>query len=106
MNATDYANTHRADYVTQLKDLLRIPSIGTLPDHGADVRKAADWVAGQLRQIGLKNVEIHPTAGHPVVYGEWTEAKGAPTVLIYGHYDVQPVDPLNEWQTSPFEPTE
>src|SRR5258708_7076032 len=106
MNATDFANAHRSEFVAELKDMLHIPSISTLPENAADVKRCAEWVANQLRNIGLSSVELHPTAGHPIVFGAWTGAAGAPTVLVYGHYDVQPVDPVDEWNTAPFEPTE
>src|SRR5579885_3746379 len=105
MNATDYAEAHRSDFLAQLKEFLRIPSISTLDDSSA-IKQCSEWVAAQLRQIGMTTVEIYPTPGHPVVYGAWNGAPGAPTVLIYGHYDVQPTDPEEEWHTPPFEPTE
>lgn len=87
----------------ELFDFLRIPSVSTRPEHQADIERAAEWVAASLRTIGL-TAEILPTEGHPVVLAEWREAPGAPTVLIYGHYDVQPADPLEGWETPPFEP--
>ena len=96
------------DYILQeLKDFAAIPSVSTLPEHKPDMQRAAEYVAKILYTMGMNNVSIMPTAGHPVVYGEWLAARapGKPTVLIYGHYDVQPVDPLNEWKTAPFEPT-
>src|SRR5258708_7620844 len=89
----------------ELKAFLRIPSISTLPEHKSDVALAARFVADSLRSAGLENVEIIPTAGNPLVYGDWLHAAGKPTVLCYGHYDVQPPDPLNEWKTPPFEPS-
>jgi acetylornithine deacetylase/succinyl-diaminopimelate desuccinylase-like protein len=93
-------------HLEELKDFLRIKSISTLPENAADVRHAADWVADQLRQAGMSRVEIFPTKRHPIVYAEWLGAPGAPTVLIYGHFDVQPVDPIENWKiaTDPFEP--
>jgi len=105
MNATEYAAAHRSDFLAQLKEFLSIPSISTV-DGSDDVKRAAEWVAAQLRQVGMTTVDIYPTPGHPIVYGAWSGAPGAPTVLVYGHYDVQPVDPLEEWQSPPFEPTE
>jgi acetylornithine deacetylase/succinyl-diaminopimelate desuccinylase-like protein len=105
MNAYEYADSHRAEFLEELKDFLRIPSISTLPEHKDDMQRAAQWVADQLKMAGMERVEIFPTPGHPIVYANWNGAPGAPTVLIYGHYDVQPVDPLDEWQTPPFEPT-
>ncbi|MBX6378679.1 MAG: dipeptidase, partial [Clostridia bacterium] len=89
----------------ELASFLRIPSVSALPAHAEDVRRAAEWVAAALREAGLERVAVLPTAGHPVVCGEWMHAEGAPTALVYGHYDVQPVDPLDEWETPPFEPS-
>ena len=89
----------------ELKTFLRIPSVSTLPDHFADVRRAAQFVAESMQTAGLENIEIIPTAKHPLVYADWLHAPGKPTVLCYGHYDVQPPDPLEEWITPPFEPT-
>ncbi len=83
---------------------LRIPSIGTLSEHAPDVRRAAEFVADRLTAMGIENVEVSPTGGHPIVYGDWLHAADAPTVLVYGHYDVQPVDPLELWHRPPFEP--
>ena len=93
-------------YLSELKEYLIIPSISTLPAHKADVERAAQWLANQLRLVGFERVEVVPTEGHPMVMGEWLRAKeGSPTILVYGHYDVQPVDPLNEWENPPFSPT-
>lgn len=100
-----HAETHRERFLDELKELLAIPSISTLPEHAPDVLRTADWMAAQLSALGMDAVEIIPTPGHPVVYGEWLRAPGKPTVLVYGHYDVQPADPLDEWDTPPFEPT-
>ena len=83
---------------------LRIPSISALPAHAADCRRAAGWLADAMREAGIEHLEVAETSGHPVVYGDWLHADGAPTVLVYGHYDVQPVDPLDEWTSPPFEP--
>ncbi len=102
--ALQYVERHKEQFLDELKDLLRIPSISTLPKHKRDVQRAAKFVADQLTAIGMKKVKVIKTAGHPLVYAEWLEAAGKPTVLIYGHYDVQPVDPLNEWVSDPFEP--
>ncbi|MEO7000864.1 MAG: dipeptidase [Ktedonobacterales bacterium] len=102
--ALAYVEQRRGDFLDELKDLLRIPSISTLPSHQKDVRRAATFVADQMEAIGLKNVNLIKSAGHPLVYGEWLEAAGKPTVLLYGHYDVQPVDPRNLWVSDPFEP--
>jgi acetylornithine deacetylase/succinyl-diaminopimelate desuccinylase-like protein len=95
----------RDRYLTEFREYLSFPSISTLSEHKQDIQRCAEWLANQLRGIGFKNVEIVATAGHPVVYGEWLNAPGKPIVLVYGHYDVQPVDPLNEWASPPFEPT-
>src|SRR6184192_747428 len=104
-NVIDLINVNRDRYLDELKALLAIPSISALPEHQADVRRAAEWTAEQMRQIGLQNVRLIPTPGNPVVYGDWLGGPGAPTILFYGHYDVQPVDPLNLWQSPPFEAT-
>ena len=85
-------------------ELLRIPSISALPEHAPDVRRAAEWIAGQLSRIGMEHVEVAATAGHPIIYADWLHAEGAPTILVYCHYDVQPVDPIELWETAPFEP--
>ena len=89
----------------EMKRYLAIPSISALPEHKGDVRKCAEWTADEMRRIGLQNVRLEETPGHPVVYGEWLGAPGAPTILFYGHYDVQPVDPVNLWTSPPFEAT-
>lgn len=103
--ARAYAAEHRDRYRSELMDLLRIPSISTLPEHRQDIRRAAEYVADALKRAGLDTAEVIETEGHPLVYGEWLRAPGKPTVLLYGHYDVQPVDPLDLWNTPPFEPT-
>jgi acetylornithine deacetylase/succinyl-diaminopimelate desuccinylase-like protein len=89
----------------ELTEFLRIPSISTLPAHDADCRRAADWVANDLRRLGCRDVQLVGSDTHPVVWGMGPEVPGAPTLLIYGHYDVQPPDPLNEWTSPPFEPS-
>jgi acetylornithine deacetylase/succinyl-diaminopimelate desuccinylase-like protein len=86
------------------RDLLRIPSISALPEHAADCRRAAEWLVEAMSRAGLEHGEAVETGGHPVVYADWLHAPGAPTVLVYGHYDVQPVDPLDLWTSPPFEP--
>ena len=104
--ALEYAHQNRERFLTELKEVLTIPSISTDPDHKPDMQRAAEWMASQLRAIGMENVQIMPTKGHPAVYGEWQHAGGSmPTVMIYGHYDVQPPDPLELWSTPPFEPS-
>ena len=104
--ALDYARQNQPRFLSELKDLLRIPSVSTLPQHKTDIERAADFLAAQMRAIGLEHVEVIKTAGHPLVYADWLHVAGKPTALCYGHYDVQPPDPLNEWTTPPFEPTE
>ncbi len=101
----DFINVNRDRYIDEMKRYLAIPSISALPEHKDDVRSCAEWTAGEMRRIGLNNVRLEETPGHPVVYGEWLGAPGAPTILFYGHYDVQPVDPVNLWTSPPFEPT-
>ena len=101
----DFINVHRDGYVDELKQYLAIPSISALPEHAADVRRAAEWTADALRTAGMQNVRLIDTPGQPVVYGDWLGAPGKPTILFYGHYDVQPVDPLDLWTTPPFEAT-
>ncbi|MEX1137859.1 MAG: dipeptidase [Bacteroidota bacterium] len=90
-------------YLSELKDFLAIPSVSSQKDHNADTRRCAEWVAAQMRTVGMQNVQVFETPGHPIVYSEWLGAPGKPTVLLYGHYDVQPVDPLNLWTSPPFE---
>jgi acetylornithine deacetylase/succinyl-diaminopimelate desuccinylase-like protein len=103
--ALGYVEEHRDDFLEQLKELLRIPSISTLPKHRRDTRRAAQFVVDQLKGIGLQKARLIKTEGHPLVYAEWLGAPDKPTVLLYGHYDVQPVDPVNLWESPPFEPT-
>ena len=104
--ATDsFIEQNKTRLLDELKAFLRIPSVSTLPEHAADVQRAARFVADSLKAVGLENVEIIPTAKHPLVYADWLHASGKPTVLCYGHYDVQPPDPLDEWITPPFDPT-
>ncbi len=100
----NYLEEHKSRFVEALMDFLRIPSISSLPEHAGDVERAADWVAERMKAAGIEGVRVLPTGGHPVVYGEWLHAPGKPTVLIYGHFDTQPVDPLDLWSSPPFEP--
>jgi acetylornithine deacetylase/succinyl-diaminopimelate desuccinylase-like protein len=99
-----FVEQNRGRLLDELKEFLRIPSISTLPEHRGDIERAAQFVADSLRNVGMENVEIIPTAKHPLVYADWMHAPGKPTVLCYGHYDVQPADPLEEWHSPPFEP--
>lgn len=103
--AIEHVRAHHDYILKELKDLVAIPSISTLAENKPDIQRAAEYVEKVLKAMGMDNVKIMPTAGHPVVYGEYLKASGKPTVLVYGHYDVQPVDPLNEWLSMPFEPT-
>ena len=99
-----YLTEHKESFLNELLEFLRIPSISALPAHVDDVKRAAQWVETRMRGAGIESVRIIPTGGHPVVYGEWLHAPGKPTVLIYGHFDTQPVDPLELWDSPPFEP--
>jgi acetylornithine deacetylase/succinyl-diaminopimelate desuccinylase-like protein len=104
--AVAYARENQQRFLNELKDLLRIPSVSTTPEHKSDVEKAADFVSSELRRIGMENVEVIRGKGHPLIYADWLHAAGKPTVLCYAHYDVQPPDPLEEWLSPPFEPAE
>ena len=104
--AVTYARENQKRFLDELKDLLRIPSVSTAEEHKPDILKAADMVANDLKRIGFEHVEIIPTSGHPLVYADWLHAAGKPTALCYAHYDVQPAEPLDEWITPAFEPTE
>lgn len=99
-----YIKNNNENFINELKEFLRIPSISTLPENKGEVERCAQFVAENLKKIGLNRVEIIKTEGHPLVYGEWLGAPGKPTVLVYGHYDVQPVDPVELWNSPPFEP--
>lgn len=96
---------YEAEHLEALRDFLRIPSVSALPQHQADVQRAAEWVAQRLRTLGIPDVRLLPTERNPIVYGQWIVDPTLPTVLVYGHYDVQPPDPLELWETPPFEPT-
>ncbi|HEY3926918.1 MAG TPA: dipeptidase [Candidatus Koribacter sp.] len=104
--AVGYARENQQRFLEELKQFLRIPSVSTAEEHKEDVRKAAQFVADELKRIGFENVEVIPTQGHPLVYADWLHAAGKPIALCYAHFDVQPVEPLDEWHTPPFEPTE
>ncbi len=99
-----YLQEHRERFLGEALDLLRIPSVSTLPDHADDGRRAANWVVGRVAAAGIEQVRIVETPGHPVVLGEWLGAPGKPTVLVYGHFDTQPADPVELWSAPPFEP--
>ena len=103
---TQYLESNRDHFLESLKAVLRIPSVSTQPQHAADMKRCAEHVKDDLLKAGLTRAEVVSMKdGHPIVYGEWLGAPGAPTVLVYGHYDVQPVEPLELWHTPPFEPT-
>jgi len=104
--ALSFAQQNQQRFLNELKALLRIPSVSTLPEHKADIQLAANFVADELKRIGFENVAVIATAGHPLIYADWLHAAGKPTALAYAHYDVQPPDPLDEWISPPFEPTE
>jgi len=105
-SAIAFARQNHPRFLDDLKALLRIPSVSTLPEHAGDCRKAAESLLADLKGIGMEHARLIETEGHPLVYADWLHSAGKPTVLIYGHYDVQPPDPLDEWLTPPFEPTE
>ena len=105
-SAVSYARQNHPRFLNELKDLLRIPSVSTLPEHKGDCRRAAEVLAAELTRIGMENARLIEGDGHPLVYAEWLHAAGKPTSLFYGHYDVQPTDPLDEWLSPPFEPAE
>jgi len=104
--AVEFARDQYPRFLDELKALLRIPSVSTLPEHKGDVRRAAETLVVELKRIGMENVRLIEGTGHPLVYADWLHAAGKPTCLCYGHYDVQPPDPLDEWLSPPFEPTE
>src|ERR1700722_2935256 len=105
MDLIGYIESKREDHLNELKEFLRIPSVSTKSEHKRDIEKAAHWVAEKLRGAGLENVEITPTKMHPLVYGDSLHAPGKPTILFYGHYDVQPAEPLELWTSAAFSPT-
>ena len=99
-----YLKENQPRFIDELKQLLRFPSISSLPEHAEDVKQAAEWVADRLKAANIENVQVLSTGGHPVVYGDWLHAPGKPIIMIYGHFDVQPVDPLDLWTNPPFDP--
>ena len=104
-SVVDFININRDRYIDELKEYLSIPSISALPDYAPEVIRCAEWTADELRRVGLENVRLVETEGYPVVCAEWLHAGEAPTIIFYGHYDVQPVDPLDKWETPPFDAT-
>jgi acetylornithine deacetylase/succinyl-diaminopimelate desuccinylase-like protein len=107
MDWSAYLAAHQPRFVQELINFVRIPSVSAIPAHAGDVVTAGNWVVARMQAAGIENVRMMPTAGHPVVYGDWLHA-GAdkPTILIYGHFDVQPAEPFDLWDTPPFEPVE
>ncbi len=103
-NVINYIKENENNYIEELKEFLRIPSISTVQDNKEDIKRAANFVAEKLKVAGMNRVEVYKTEGHPIVYGEWLGAPGKPTIVIYGHYDVQPVDPIELWDNPPFDP--
>ena len=103
--AVEIAQANQKIYLDELFEFLRIPSVSTQPEHDDDVKAAAEWLAGKMNDAGLENVRVIKTDKHPLVYGDWLHAEGQPTVLVYGHYDVQPAEPFELWESPPFEPT-
>ncbi len=104
-NVLSFIDQNKDRYLSELKDLLAIPSVSTNPQNKSDMDRCAQWVANHMQTIGLQNVQIYPTPGHSVVYADWLNAPGKPTVLLYGHYDVQPPEPLDLWTSPPFDAT-
>src|SRR5436309_5085217 len=100
-----YARARHRRFLAELMDFVRFPSVSAQPAHAADIGACATWLAEHLKRVGLDEVRVIPTEGHPLVYASWRPRPGRPTVLIYGQYDVQPPDPLHEWRSPPFEPT-
>lgn len=103
--AIQYVRKNKEKFLSSLKEVLSIPSISTDTAHNSDMRHASDWMVTQLRALGMEKVQLFSTARHPIVYGEYSGAGSAPTILVYGHYDVQPADPLELWKSGPFDPT-
>src|ERR1700751_4392915 len=105
MNLAEFIESRQEQHLNELKEFLRIPSVSAKSEHKPDIERASKWVADNLRAAGFKSIEIIPTALHPLVYAESLEAPGKPTILFYGHYDVQPAEPLELWTSPAFEPT-
>ena len=102
--ALNFARENRSRFVAELKTFIRFPTISAQPERAGDLKRCAKWLAVHLQRIGMDHIRTITTSGHPIVYADWLHAPQLPTVLIYGHYDVQPPDPLNEWHSPPFEP--
>ena len=104
-DVVSYIHDNKNKSLERLTDLCEIPSISTLPDHASDMHKAAEWLSNEMQDLGMESIEIIPTDGHPVVYGDYLNVEDRPTVLIYGHYDVQTADPIGAGSSSPVVPT-
>ena len=104
-DAIAYSRRNLSRFLQDLKEFVRFPSVSSQPKHAADVRRCAGWLARHLKQVGLQRVRLISTKGHPLVYGEWRRAPQRPTILVYGHFDVQPADPVSAWRSPPFDPT-
>ena len=105
MSWNNYLEDNQNRFVGELSDFISIPSVSASDEHFKDVEKAGEWVVARLKQAGLKNARMMPTETHPVVYADWLQAgEDKPTILVYGHFDVQPADPLDLWDSPPFEP--
>jgi acetylornithine deacetylase/succinyl-diaminopimelate desuccinylase-like protein len=102
--ALSYATAHRSKFLKELKDFIRFPTVSAQPQHAVDMKRCAAWLAANLRQSGLEDAKVVPNGSYPLVYASWRRIPQRPTVLIYGHYDVQPAEPLSEWQSGPFDP--
>jgi acetylornithine deacetylase/succinyl-diaminopimelate desuccinylase-like protein len=103
-NPLTYAQCNHDRFIAELQDFIRFPTVSAQPEHASDLKQCAAWLANHLRRVGLERVQIIPSQGHPLVYADWICSPGRPTLLIYGHYDVQPPEPLHEWRSPPFEP--
>src|SRR3954447_21993 len=104
MTLEDYCAQQRDAQLDWLREFVRIASISSSPDHRTEVRRCGEWAVAQMEAIGLEHGQVLETGGHPVAYADWLHAPGKPTIVVYGHYDVQPVDPIDLWETPPFEP--
>lgn len=104
VRAIDYARRHRRRFLGELKEFVRFPTVSSQAKHAPDIKRCAAWLATRLKRAGMERVQVIPTGGHPLVYAAWKQAYARPTVLVYGHYDVQPADPIKEWRIPPFEP--
>jgi acetylornithine deacetylase/succinyl-diaminopimelate desuccinylase-like protein len=103
--ALNYARSHGSRFLSELKEFLRFPSVSSQPQRRVDVKKCAHWLARHLQHVGLERVRVVPTRGNPIIYASWLRAPERPTLIIYGHYDVLPGEPIAEWRTPPFNPT-